>query len=160
MAPALVAATYFAIAKMDAGFRKTAATDPYASFSFDFDMDVNLRKRLETSLGNDHVGTIIGMMNFSLSLSGKTRFWDFVVEVKAAMATFLSKNLHLLYFDVNERFDAMCNDLAAFVENLKRNQGFVQDMNFSSFGKYFFDTTYGNLSIDKMYCTGAGSACV
>merc|ERR1712146_166259 len=119
-------------------------------------MDVNLRKRLQTVLGNDHVGTIIGMMSFSLSLTGETRFWDFVAEVKAAMTEFLESKYHFYYFDVNERFDAACETMPAFQENLQKNDGLVQDMNFSSFGKYFFDPNYGRLTIDRMYATGAG----
>lgn len=156
MGPVLVAATYFAIAKMDAAFCARVAEDPSAEFSFDFDMDVNLRKRLSTVLGNDHVGTIIGMMSFSLKLRGDTKFWDFAAEVRTAMTKFLDSKLHFHYFGVNERFDAMADSLPAFQDNLSRNDGLVQDMNFSSFGKYFFDPNYGALHITKMYAIGGG----
>jgi len=156
MGAVLVAGTYFAIAKMDADFRSKVAKDPKTKFSFDFDMDVNLRKRLQTVLGDDHVGTIIGMMSFSLTLTGETRFWDFVAEVRTAMTEFLEAKYHFYYFDANERFDAICEKMPDFQDNFKRNNGRVQDMNFSSFGKYFYDTSYGKLKIDKMYCTGGG----
>lgn len=156
MGPVLVAATYFAIAKMDTAFCCEVAKDPSAEFSFDFDMDVNLRKRLSTVLGNDHVGTIIGMMSFSLKLRGDTKFWDFAAEVKVAMNKFLESQLHFHYFGVNERFDSMAESLPSFQENLVRNGGLVQDMNFSSFGKYFYDPKYGSLQITKMYAIGGG----
>jgi len=156
MGPVLVAATYFAIAKMDTVFCARAAEDPSAEFSFDFDMDVNLRKRLSTVLGNDHVGTIIGMMSFSLKLRGDTKFWDFAREVKSAMTNFLDSKLHFHYFGVNERFDALAESMPAFQDNLLRNDGLVQDMNFSSFGKYFFEPTYGARQITKMYAIGGG----
>jgi len=156
MGAVLVAATYFAIAEMDKSFCKKAAADPTTRFSFDFDMDVNLRKRLQTVLGNDHVGTIIGMMSFSLSLDGNTRFWDFVVEVRTAMTKFLESKYHLYYFTVNDRFDAASGAMPAFQDNLKRNDGLVQDMNFSTFGKYFFNPNYGRLTLEKAYATGAG----
>lgn len=152
----LVAGTYFAIAKMDAQYRARLAADPDAEFSFDFDMDVNLRKRLQTVLGNDHVGTIIGMMSFSLRLKASTKFWEFVLQVKEAMTDFLESKLHFHYFGVNERFDAACESMPKFQENLSRNDGLVQDMNFSSFGRYFYDTKYGQLQIEKMYASGGG----
>merc|ERR1712110_724158 len=72
------------------------------------------------------------------------------------MTQFLESKFHFYYFDVNKQFDAMCETTPAFQENLTRNDGLVQDMNFSSFGKYFFDPSYGRLNIDKMYCTGGG----
>lgn len=156
MGPVLVAATYFAIAKMDTVFCARVADDPSAEFSFDFDMDVNLRKRLSTVLGNDHVGNIIGMMSFSLKLRGDTKFWDFAARVRTAMTNFLDSKLHFHYFGVNERFDAMADSLPFFQDNLSRNDGLVQDMNFSSFGKYFYDPNYGTLQITKMYAIGGG----
>jgi len=67
-----------------------------------------------------------------------------------------STEYHFHYFDVNRRFDAVCEAIPAFQENIQRNDGLVQDMNFSSFGKYFYDPSYGHLTIDKMYATGAG----
>lgn len=152
----LVAGTYFAIAKMDSEFRAQLASRPLAQFDFDFDMDVNLRKRLPGNLGNDHVGTIIGMMGFSLSMSGKTSFWDFVAEVRDEMTKAMESRQHLHYFDVNEQFDASSSDNPEFQDNLKRNDGLVQDMNFSSFGKYFFEPTYGKLQLTKLYCAGGG----
>jgi len=152
----LVAGTYFAVAKMDKGFCEKVKADPKTKFSFDFDMDVNLRKRLEPILGNEHVGTIIGMMSFSLSISGETKFWDFVAEVRTAMNDFLEANYHCYYFDVNERFDAACESMPAFQDNVKKNDGRVQDMNFSSFGNYFFKPDYGKYALKRMYCTGGG----
>merc|ERR1712108_77382 len=68
----------------------------------------------------------------------------------------MGTNYHFYYFGVNERFDSKRDEFPVFQENLKRNSGLVQDMNFSSFGKYFFDTNYGRWTIDKMYCTGGG----
>lgn len=156
----LAAATYFVVAKLNNckdpdGSRESTGEDDN-SFHFDFDMDVNLRKRLPKSLGNDHVGAFIGMMSFNLSLESSTKFWDFVQSMYHSIGDALDEKQHFHYLEVNKRLDKMIEEKPLGNRAWKSNDGHAQDMNFSNVGRYPFSPDYGAVSVEKIYCVGGG----
>lgn len=159
----LGAATYFAVAKMNDAKNPENNNQEEddddrtgKEFRFDFDMDVNLRKRLPKSLGNDHVGAYIGMMSFNLSLTPSTTFWDFVQTMRDAIETGLNEKQHFHYLEVNRRLDEQIEESPLEDKAWKLDDGHAQDMNFSNIGRYPFSPVYGNITVDKIYCVGGG----
>jgi len=141
----LVAATYFAVAKL--------TYDSDEDFSFDFDMDVNLRDRFPGAPGSDHVGAFIGMMAFNLTVTPTTTFWGLVETARRAIGEGLEEKQHLSYFEVGKRLDALGSIPGSSKED---THGHAQDMNFSNVGKYLFPTTVGSVTVEKIYCVGGG----
>jgi hypothetical protein len=70
-----------------------------------------------------------------------------------------AKNLdcyrHLNWKDLKDEQKRIAAE-TGYNETKWNQHGHAQDMNFSSFGRYFFEPTVGSTSLEKVYCVGGG----
>eukprot|EP00928_Gymnodinium_smaydae_P088614 TRINITY_DN7267_c0_g1_i3.p1 TRINITY_DN7267_c0_g1~~TRINITY_DN7267_c0_g1_i3.p1 ORF type:complete len:516 (+),score=85.12 TRINITY_DN7267_c0_g1_i3:64-1611(+) len=153
---AQTACALFTLAKLDSDFRARSTSDISSPKKYNLDMCVNMRTRMPESLGNDHVGAIMSVLNISESLSGDIKFWDLVAEVKRTMNESISAKEHFYFLEASKQLEGMCDATPGYQEVLQRNNGHVQEMNFSNFTRYFYDPNYGRLKLTKAYVSGGG----
>ncbi|CAF1371050.1 unnamed protein product [Adineta ricciae] len=147
----LLTSIYFAIAEL---VKDTWLHDASSYFSnFKFDLDVNLRHRYPSPLDrHEHIGLHIGMMTLNeIVISRETKFWSLCRVIFNDLQRNLSEGRHLTYLRANR----LTSTDEQIDEQTKRNDGRINDLNFSNIGPYVFQREYEDLKLKHYYCVGS-----
>ncbi|CAF4843252.1 unnamed protein product, partial [Rotaria sp. Silwood2] len=91
-------------------------------------------------------------MNLSNSVvSLQTKFWSLCHVVHRELQNNLSDDKHLIYL----RSNRLCSNDKQIEEQTNRNDGRINDLNFSNIGPYSFQQEFEEVKLKHYYCVGS-----
>jgi hypothetical protein len=137
----LLASLHFAVVKL----LRTRGESVKFPWHFEHDMDVNLRKRIDMNLEDDHVGLLIGMMSVNVPVeSDNEPLFEFARRIAHWAKESIARRDSHSYHIANRRYDS---EIGTPVDR-------VTDLNFSNVGLYPFETEFNGFRLTSIHVIG------
>ncbi|CAF1322267.1 unnamed protein product [Adineta steineri] len=135
----MLTSIYFAIAEMVKDIWLNESSSKFSNFKYD--LNVNLRHRYSLPLDRyEHVGLHIGMMTLNdIGITLKTKLWSLCRIIFNDLQKNLSDEKHLTYLRATR--------LSVTDEQMKRNNGRNNELNFSNISTYPFQQEFEDMNV-------------